>query len=54
MQYHALPRAVPAGLVMVCLLGTLQACQEDQGYHTQAENEMDARHDEGFGDGQIH
>ena len=54
MLHHTLPKAVAAGLVIVSLIGTLQACQRDGGQYTQAENEMDARHDEDSGDGIVH
>ncbi len=38
MLHHTLPKAVAAGLVIVSLIGTLQACQRDGGQYTQAEN----------------
>ena len=41
-------------LATVCLIGTLQACQADQGQQTRAEDEMDAQHDEGSSDGRGH
>ena len=54
MPQHALSRALRAGLATVCLIGTLHACQVDQGKQTHAEDERDAMHGEGSGDGQVH
>ena len=51
---HTVAKAVPAGLAMICLVGLLQACQNGPGQQTYEEDEMDASHDGGSADGQVH
>ena len=51
-HHHSFPKALAVGLAMACLAGAQSACQADAP--DQAEEQMDAAHAEGSGDGGGH